>query len=80
MQIPCSQGGKPKKFTLQEANQKKKKLQGGKTKLTHITGGMNLFTQHIINERVNRLIPYIICVSFVFHHCNLFIFDSFIAK
>jgi hypothetical protein len=24
VQIPCSQGGKPKKFTLQGANQKKK--------------------------------------------------------
>jgi hypothetical protein len=37
VQIPCSQGGKPKKFTLQGANQMKKKLQGGKTKLVHIT-------------------------------------------
>jgi hypothetical protein len=42
VQISCTQGGKPKKFTLQGAN--KKKLQEGKTKLAHITGGINLFT------------------------------------
>jgi hypothetical protein len=36
VQIPCKQGGKQKKFTLQGAN--KKKITGGKTKLAHITG------------------------------------------
>jgi hypothetical protein len=37
VQISYTQGGKQKKITLQRANQKKK-VTGGKTKLTHITG------------------------------------------
>jgi hypothetical protein len=39
----CTQGGKPKKFTLQGANQNF--FTGGKTKLALITGGINLFIQ-----------------------------------
>jgi hypothetical protein len=38
-----TQGTSPKNSALQEAIQKKK-LQGKKTKLAHITGGINLFT------------------------------------
>jgi hypothetical protein len=45
VQIPCTQEGKQKKFTLQGAN--KKKLQEGKIKLAHITEGINLFTQKL---------------------------------
>jgi hypothetical protein len=42
VKIPCTQGGKRKKFTLQGAN--KKKITGEKIKLAHITGDINLFT------------------------------------
>jgi hypothetical protein len=50
VQNPCTQGGN-QKITLQGAN--KKKLQGGKTKLAHITGGINLFTlEYIIYQHI----------------------------
>jgi hypothetical protein len=44
VQIPCTKGGNQKKITLQGAN--KKKLHGGKKKLAHITGDINLFTHN----------------------------------
>jgi hypothetical protein len=44
VQIPCSQGGKPKKFTLQGTNQKKKNYMGEKQNSSTLQGGINLFT------------------------------------
>jgi hypothetical protein len=44
VQIPCIQGGKPKKFTLQGANQKKKNYRGEKQNSPTLQGGINLFT------------------------------------
>jgi hypothetical protein len=51
--------GETKKFTLQGAN-KKKKLQGGKTKLAHITGGVSTYLPYIYILK-KRIIIYICC-------------------
>jgi hypothetical protein len=42
VQITCTQGGKPKKITLQGVNKKIK--QGEKQNLHTLQGGINLFT------------------------------------
>jgi hypothetical protein len=40
--------GESKKFNIARGESKEKKLQGEKTKLAHITGGINLFTLILI--------------------------------
>jgi hypothetical protein len=47
VQIPCTQGDKPKKFTLQGASHKKKRITGEKQNLPilQFTGGKGIFTK-----------------------------------
>jgi hypothetical protein len=45
----CTHRASPKNSTLQKASQKKKKITGEKTKLTHVTECINLFTLKYIS-------------------------------
>jgi hypothetical protein len=61
VQIPCTQGEKPKKFTLQ--GQINKKLQEKKTKLARITGDQPIYPNKylLLSKAREQNLNYIRC-------------------